>query len=81
MIVYFTMVVVHYFENNTIEKIENGYIYIANFIKEELIKRREIDSKIIDSVIFKSKDFYPSLKNAFNNKLNDEIDIVNEYKL
>ena len=68
--------VITYFENNTIEKIDKGYLFIINFILENLIERKNTNSKIVNSVIFKSKDFYPSLSKSFIEKLNsNKVDI------
>jgi len=56
---------ISYFENDTIENIEKGYNLIVNFILKNLEQRRKIDIKIVNSVLFKSKDFYTSLRKDF----------------
>ena len=61
-----------YFEKGTTEIIEKCYDYITNFISNDLKDRKKIDSKIVNSVIFKSKEYYPSLKEKFINKLETE---------
>lgn len=51
-----------YFENNTLDKVEKQYQYISDFILSDLEKRKKDDSKIVNSVLFKSKEYYKSLK-------------------
>lgn len=72
---------ISYFEKNTIEKIEKGYVFISNFILDDLKKRKIKDSKIVNSVIFKSKEFYPVLKKTFEEKLSNEFANLNQFKL
>ncbi|ARV15369.1 AIPR family protein [Polaribacter sp. SA4-12] len=73
--------VISYFEKNTIEKIDKGYIFITKFILENLKERKKLNSKIVNSVIFKSKDFYPSMSKSFSEKLKIEKGIIVELKL
>lgn len=70
-----------YFEKNTLEIIEKCYGYISNFILYDLKKRKELDSKIVNSVIFKSKEYYPSLKDNFLKKMEAEKEILLKLKL
>ena len=72
---------ISYFEKNTIEKIEKGYEFISNFILDDLKKRKIRDSKIVNSVIFKSKEFYPLLKKTFEERLSNELVDLKEFKL
>lgn len=73
--------VISYFEKNTIEKIDKGYIFITKFILENLKERKKLNSKIVNSVIFKSKDFYPSMSESFLEILKIEKEIIVELKL
>nr|WP_298660067.1 AIPR family protein [uncultured Flavobacterium sp.] len=70
-----------YFEKGTTEIIEKCYGYITNFISNDLKDRKKIDSKIVNSVIFKSKEYYPSLKEKFINKLETEKQAITTLKL
>lgn len=72
---------ISFFEKNTIEKIEKGYTFISNFILEDLKNRKKKDSKIVNSVIFKSKEYYPNLSKLFVDKLNSEKNRIKELKL
>jgi len=65
-------IAISYFEKNTIDKIEKGYSYISDFILKDLNKRKSKNSKIVNSVLFKSKDFYPELKKSFVDKVNSD---------
>ncbi|GAB2545628.1 AIPR family protein [Rufibacter soli] len=73
--------VISYFEKGTIEKIEAGYVYISDFILSDLTNRRKLNSKIVNSVIFKSKDYYPELRGLFIEKINSENDVIKAFKL
>lgn len=71
--------VMTYFEKNTLNIIEKCYEYISNFILNDLKERKNLDYRIVNSVIFKSKDYYPSLKDNFMKKI--DIDKNLELKL
>jgi hypothetical protein len=73
--------VISYFEKNTIEKIDKGYLFIIEFILTNLKERKKLNSKIVNSVIFKSKDFYPTLSKSFLEKLNDNKTNISDLKL
>jgi len=73
--------VISYFEKNTIEKIDKGYLFIIEFILKNLKERKKLNSKIVNSVIFKSKDFYPTLSKSFLEKLNDQKVKISDLKL
>ena len=70
-----------YFEKGTTEIIEKCYSYITNFISNDLKDRKKMDSKIVNSVLFKSKEYYPSLKEKFINKLETEKQAIAILKL
>jgi len=73
--------VITYFEKNTLEIIDECYRYISNFILFDLKKRKELDSKIVNSVIFKSKEYYPSLRDNFFKKMETEKEFLLKLKL
>lgn len=73
--------IISYFEEDTIEKIEKGYTYISNFILEDLNTRKKKDSKIVNSVLFKNKEYYSTLRKSFIEKLNSETELIKELKL
>ena len=70
-----------YFEKGTTEIIEKCYSYITNFISNDLRERKKTDLKIVNSVLFKSKEYYPSLKEKFINKLETEKKAITILKL
>ncbi|MDA8963515.1 AIPR family protein [bacterium] len=70
-----------YFEKDTIDRIENGYQFIIKFILSDLENRKKTDSKIVNSVLFKNKEFYPTLKKDFIEKLNSDKFNSKDYKL
>jgi hypothetical protein len=73
--------VISYFDNDTIEKIEKGYTFIIDFIYSDLKDRKKLNSKIVNSVIFKNKDFYLSLSKMFIEKLEIEKGSISKFKL
>lgn len=68
------------FENSKLNIFEKYYEYITNFIADDLIERKSIDSKIVNSVLFKSIDYYSNLKASFKNKIENDSEI-NKLKL
>jgi hypothetical protein len=70
-----------YFEKNTLDVIEKCYVFITNFILEDLKERKSKDSKIVNSVIFKSKEYYPSLRDIFLKKLEKDKNTLTKLKL
>lgn len=72
---------ISYFENDTIQKIEYGYNILINFILDDLKARKKLNSKIVNSVIFKNKEFYPSLSKSFIDKFKSDTKFIKELKL
>lgn len=72
---------ISYFDKETLEKIETQYKYILDFILSDLTQRKKEDSKIVNSVIFKSKDYYKSLKKSFEQNFEIEKNKVSKFKL
>lgn len=73
--------VISYFEKGTIEKIEKGYLFIIEFILKNINERKKLNSKIVNSVLFKNKEFYPSLSKSFITEMNNEEEKIKELKL
>ncbi len=73
--------IISFFEKGTIERIENAYNFITSFILEYLKEIKRKDSKIVYSVLFKSKDFYPSLSKSFYDKMNSDSSFIKDIKL
>lgn len=72
---------ISYFEKGTVDVLEKCYAYITNFIADDLKERKAIDSKIVNSVLFKNKEYYPKLRNSFINKMESELETVQKLKL
>lgn len=72
--------IISYFEKDTINIIEKTYDLIIEFIKESIIILKKTDSKIVNSVLFKSKEFYTKLKSEFEMKLKENKNYL-DYKL
>lgn len=70
---------ISFFEKGTIERIEKSYIYITEYLHTYIQEIKDLDAKIVNSVLFKSKDFYRKLRNQFEIDL-EKID-KKEYKL
>lgn len=66
------------FSSQKLEKVSLIYHYIREFVREDLLNRKSLDSKIVNSVLFKSKEYYPSLKHAFQAKLQQEKESLGE---
>jgi len=71
--------IISYFEKDKIENIEKSYNYITDYLFNYIQEIKDLDTKIVNSVLFKSKDFYRKLKNRFENDL--EVIDLKEYKL
>lgn len=70
---------ISYFEKGTIERVEKAYLYITEYLFTYIQEIKKLDAKIVNSVLFKSKDFYRKLSNQFENDL-EKVD-KNDYKL
>jgi len=73
--------IISYFEKGTIGTIGKSYEILKDYIKTDLLERKLKDSKIVNSVIFKSKEYYPSLKNKFEKELDENVAKYADLKL
>lgn len=70
---------ISYFEKEDIEKVEKAYLYIIDYLFKYVQELKRNDPKIVNSVLFKSKDFYKRLSNKFDQELCEEC--MSDYKL
>jgi hypothetical protein len=66
---------------NSASKLQQYYVYIIDFILSDLNERKSVDFKIVNSVLFKNKDYYSSLKEKFEEKIGNEKNHLKSYIL
>lgn len=72
---------ISYFDSSNIKIIEANYDFIKVYILAHINKLKELDSKIVNSVIFKNKEFYVTLKNNFISHLAEQQKDLKNLKL
>jgi hypothetical protein len=72
--------IINQFEDGNYEMFNKCYDYISKFIFDDIQIKKNKDSKIVDSVLFKSKDYYPTIKNMFDEQLTLDSEMVKSFK-
>lgn len=70
---------ISYFEKGTIDKIEKAYLFTTEFLYEYVQDLKKLDAKIVNSVLFKNKDFYKKLRDSFEKYIQEND--LKDYKL
>jgi len=62
---------INFFEKDDLKLIESSYNFITDFILKDLEIRKKKNSKIVNSVLFKNREYYPSLSISFKDFIGD----------